>query len=117
MLEFSFEFAGTPKEVDADTRGLAHWLESAEDIDVDAKARVAPPQSGEQGGLADLLQVVVAVAPPLITLLGTWLTRRSASGPVEFTIRLSTGESESVVVTSPDQVPTVERSLRQRLQR
>ncbi|ARX81650.1 MULTISPECIES: effector-associated constant component EACC1 [Streptomyces] len=112
MNEISIAFQGTPKEIDADSRDLAQWLEETENLDVEVRPRVTPPRPGEAGGWVEMLQLVLAAAPVVVPFLQTWLERRAQRGRVTFTLTASTGETEEIVVERPADVPETMRRVR-----
>ncbi|MGP4003122.1 effector-associated constant component EACC1 [Streptomyces sp. 8N706] len=83
----TFEFDGAAAEADSLARDLAEWLDDDEDLRGAARVRMAPPAPGEQGALADAVEVAGVVEPLVTAGVGAfamWLAERVKARRIVF---------------------------------
>lgn len=99
--EYVIEFAGDRDEADAHARALAGWLDGSEELRGAARVRMVPPRPGEQGGAADAVVVLAAVAPLYVPLFN-WLVERRKSHRVTVRVVRPDGTEQEIEAGSAD---------------
>ncbi|MEV4329071.1 hypothetical protein AB0K02_00735 [Streptomyces sp. NPDC049597] len=115
MPTITFEIDGHVDEADAHTRSLAAWLNDDEDLSGSARLRMLPPAPGEQGGLADAVEIVGAVGPVLDAVISgaaVWLVQRARSRRISFKVTRPDGTSVELSAGNPQDAAEVQRQLR-----
>ncbi|MEV6259592.1 hypothetical protein AB0M42_02325 [Streptomyces sp. NPDC051784] len=115
MSTITFQIGSQADAAEADTRSLAAWLNDDEDLSGSARLRMLPPARGEQGGLAEAVEIADAVGPVLEAVISgaaVWLVQRARSRRVALKVTRPDGTSVELSAADPQDAAEVQRQLR-----
>ncbi|MDH6126044.1 hypothetical protein [Kitasatospora sp. GP82] len=106
MSPIVIAFDADQETADEDARALQRKLDRDGELRGHVSNRIVPPRPGEQGGVADAVEIASVVGPLVIEPLCIWLTARLRKGKVA--VELTRPDGTALKVEGEDTADTAE---------